>query len=66
MRNSNDFVEVEPGYFIEYHKYQTLLDIGVLPWEMRAYITRKASSYRAFSSAGKPLAFQKKLVEGKI
>lgn len=66
MRNkANDFVEIEPGYFIEYKQFEQLLDIGLLPWEMRAYITKKIKFSKALSKVGTPLSFQEKIQTGK-
>lgn len=61
MRKFNDFIELEPGYFIEKDKYDNLIGIGVLPWEMRAYIRRQSSFSRATSQAGRPLKFQQEV-----
>ena len=58
MKKFNDYIELEPGFFIETSKYNDLLSIGILPWEMRAYIRRQSSFNRATSQAGRPLVFQ--------
>lgn len=59
----NDFVEVEPGFFIERSKYNNLLVIGILPWKMREYLSNQVKVYKSVSQAKKPLKFQEKIRE---
>lgn len=63
MKKFNDFIELESGFFIEKSKYDDLISIGVLPWEMRAYIRRQSSFSRATSQVNRPLKFQEKMRE---
>lgn len=68
MRNppNNEFVEIEPGFFIQRQRYLDLLAIGILPWEIGPYLRKEALVRASVSNVGKPLSFQEKIKEENI
>lgn len=59
----SEFVEIEPGFFIEKKQYLNLLNVGLLPWEIGPYLRNETRLRKMISQSGKPLAFQEKIAD---